>query len=299
MQGLQQLVCFAEAAKRGSFAAAARELGASASTVAKAVARLEAGLQLRLFHRTTRRVALTADGERLFARCQRVLAELDQLQADAAGTRAAPSGVLRIDMPIVLGRKLVLPKLALLLARHPGLAVDARLSDQYADLVKDGLDVAIRVGELQDSTLVARRFATQHMLLCAAPGYLARRGTPTTPAALAGHDAIVFRQPTSGRDRPWAFRVRGKPFTLQPAPRLRLNDGEAMAEAAQLGLGITQLPHYMVDDAIAAGRLVALLPAAQPPGLPVHAVMPAQRHVPARVRALLQTLIPGAHGRDE
>ena len=186
MQGLQQFLAFAETAKHGSFAAAARELGTAPSTLAKAVARLEASLGVRLFHRTTRQVSLTPDGERLFQRCQRVLAEVDELQADAAGARAAPSGTLRIDMPIVFGRRLVLPLLAQLLQRHPGLQLEARFSDAYADLVKDGIDVAIRVGELNDSTLAARRIAWQNMLLVAAPKYLRRHGTPKAPEQLLG-----------------------------------------------------------------------------------------------------------------
>lgn len=290
MHGLQQFVAFAETAKHGSFAAAARELGSAPSTLAKAVGRLEAALGLRLFHRTTRQVSLTPDGERLFARCQRVLAEIDELQADAAGARAAPSGTLRIDMPIVFGRRVMLPLLARLVRRHPALQLDARLSDAFVDLVKEGIDVAIRVGELDDSSLAARRFAQQDMLLVASPAYLRRRGTPAEPAALAGHDAIVFRLPTSRRDRPWQFRVRGRLLEQHPPARLRFNDGEAMVEAARLGLGLAQLPDYMVADELAARRLVELLPAYRPPSLPIQAVMPANRLVPPRVRALLDAL---------
>ena len=160
MHGLQALLAFSETAKRGGFAAAARELGTSASALSKAVGRLEESLGLRLFHRTTRRVSLTADGERLFHRCQRVLAELEEMQSEASGVRAAPSGTLRIDMPIVFGRMFVLPLLARLAEQHSGLEIDARFSDAYVDLIRDGIDVAIRAGEMQDSTLVARRFAS-------------------------------------------------------------------------------------------------------------------------------------------
>ena len=146
MQGLQQFIAFADTAKHGSFAAAARELGISPSALAKAVARLETSLGVKLFHRTTRQVTLTGDGERLFHRCQRVLAEIEDLQAEAAGARAAPSGVLRIDAPIVFGRRVLLPALMKLIEQHPGLQLDLRLQDAYVDLVKDGIDLAIRVG---------------------------------------------------------------------------------------------------------------------------------------------------------
>jgi DNA-binding transcriptional LysR family regulator len=254
------------------------------------VSRLEAQLGLRLFHRTTRQVSLTPDGERLFLRCQRVLAELDELQTDASGARAAPSGTLRIDLPIVFGRKLLLPLLAELARRHPALELDVRLSDAYADLVKDGIDLAVRAGTLRDSTLVARRFASQDLVLCAAPSYLAQRGTPRRVDELSGHDAIVFRMPTSGRDRPWQLSVDGRVVSLQPLARLRLNDGEAMVQAACLSMGIVQVPDYMVNDEIEAGALVELLPRHRPPTLPIHAVIPANRMVPPRVRALLDAL---------
>lgn len=290
MNGLQPLLAFSETAKHGGFAAAARELGTAPSTLAKAVARLEVTLGLRLFHRTTRQVSLTVDGERLYQRCQRVLAELDELQAEAAGARAAPSGTLRIDMPITFGRLVMLPLLARLLQQHPGLQLDARFSDAQVDLVKDGIDVAIRVGELQDSTLVARRFASQTLLLVAAPAYLQAHGTPRTLAALAAHRSIVFRLPTSGRDRPQQFGVEGRTVALTPADGLRLSDGEAMVQAAVLGLGLTQVPDHMAAADLAAGRLVELLPKHRPPAMPIHAVMPAQRLVPARVRALLAAL---------
>ena len=290
MAELQALLAFSETAKRGGFAAAARELGSAPSTLAKAVARLESSLGLRLFHRTTRQVKLTADGERLFQRCQRVLAELDELQSDAAGVRAGPSGTLRIDMPILLGRTLLLPILARLLQQHPQLELDARFSDAYVDLVKDGIDVAIRIGELQDSTLVARRFTSQVLLLVAAPGYLRRHGTPLALEELAGHRHILFRMPSSGRDRPQQFTVNGHLVAMHPAQGVRLNDGEAMVRAAALGLGLAQVPDNMAATDLAAGRLVELLPRHRPPAMPICAVMPGNRMVPARVRVFLDAL---------
>jgi DNA-binding transcriptional LysR family regulator len=290
VQGLQAFLAFSETAKHGGFAAAARELGSSPSTLAKAVGRLEATLGLRLFHRTTRRVSLTTDGERLFQRCQRVLAELEQLQTEAAGAREAPSGTLRIDMPIVFGRVVMLPLLARLLQQHPSLGLDARFSDNHADLVKDSIDVAIRMGELQDSTLVARRFASQHLLLVAAPSYLRRHGTPRVLEDLSAHRQILFRVPASGRDRPLHFSVGQRTVALQPASGLRLSDGEAMVQAALLELGLAQVPEVMVGADLAAGRLVEVLPQHRPPPLPVHAVMPGNRLIPPRVRVLLEAL---------
>jgi DNA-binding transcriptional LysR family regulator len=290
MQGLQQFAAFAETAKHGSFAAAARELGTAPSTLAKAVARLELALGVKLFHRTTRQVGLTPDGERLYRRCQRLLADIEELHAEAAGVRSAPSGTLRVDMPIVFGRRVLLPLLARLVRTHPGLALDVRLQDSYADVVKEGIDVAIRVGELRDSTLVARRFASQQLLLCASPDYLAARGRPDRLDRLSGHAAIVFRMPSNGKDRPWQLTQRGRPVELHPVSSIQLNDGEGMVAAACMGLGLAQVPHYMVQDEIADGRLLEVLPQCRPAPMPISAVYPSARLVPARVRALLEML---------
>ena len=290
MQGLQPLLAFAETAKRGNFAIAARELGCTPSTLAKAVARLEARLGVRLFHRTTRQVALTDDGERLFSRCQRVLAELELLQEEATGTRQEASGTLRIEMPVTFGRVVMLPLLARLAGQYPRISIDARFSDNYADLVKGGIDVAIRAGEMRDSSLVARHIASQELLLIASPAYLSRVGTPNTVADLNGHDAVLFNVPATGRCRPWHFRVRSRNTLLLPASRLRVDGGDAIVRAALLGMGIGQIPHYMVTDELAKGELVELLPDCRPLEMPLSAVMPSSRMVPARVRALLDLI---------
>lgn len=290
MAGLQQYLAFAETAKHGSFAAAARELGGTASALAKAVGRLEASLGVKLFHRTTREVSLTPDGERLFQRCQRVLAEVDDLHAEAAGTRAAPAGTLRVDLPIVYGKRFVLPVLAELVRQHPALAIDVRLHDSYVDVVRDGIDFAVRIGSLQDSTLVARRIDRQELILCASPAYLAACGTPRRIEELAGHAAVLFRQPTSGRNRAWRLRQRGTPVELHPAARVRVNDGEGMIEAARLGLGLCQLPDIMIRDELDRGELVEVLASCRPAAEPISVVYPSGRLLPARVKVAVQAL---------
>jgi DNA-binding transcriptional LysR family regulator len=290
MKGLQQFLAFAQTARRGSFAAAARDLGAAPSTLAKSVQRLEASLGVRLFHRTTRQVSLTPDGERLFRRCERVLAEIEDLHAEAAGARTRPTGVLRIDMPITYGKRIVLPLLARLLREHAGLRLDARLQDSYADLVRDGLDLAIRIGALRDSTLVARRIDWQQLIVVASPEYLARRGTPGRIEDLAAHSTIAFRMPTSGRHRPWQLRHGRRDVELHPAEPTTVNDGEGMVAAACLGLGLTQLPDYIAGPELASGALVEVLAPLRPARMPVSAVFPGHRLVPARVRAALELL---------
>jgi LysR family transcriptional regulator, regulator for bpeEF and oprC len=290
MQGLQQFIAFAETAKHGGFAAAAREQGVAPSTLAKAVARLERSLGVKLFHRTTRLVTLTPDGERLFQRCQRVLSEVEDLQAEASGTRATPAGMLRIELPVYYGRRFVMPLLQGLVQRYPLLRLDVRLTDTKVDLVRDGVDLAVRIGRMEDSSLVAKRVDQQALLLCASPAYLRARGTPRRLEELAGHDAVVFRLPTSGRDRPWQFRQRGAALELAPTPHTRVNETEGLREAVKLGLGICQLPDLLVEDELARGELVELLPTCRPESMPIHLVYPSGRLLPSRVRVAIDTL---------
>lgn len=290
MNGLQQFLAFAQTARRGSFAAAARDLGSAPSTLAKSVARLEANLGVKLFHRTTRQVSLTADGERLYRRCERVLAEVEDLQADAAGTRAAATGTLRIDMPITYGRRVVMPILAGLVREHPQLQLDIRLQDAYADIVRDGLDLAIRVGPLQDSRLVARRIDWQQLILVASPAYLADNGTPKRIEDLSRHRSVVFRMPSSGRIRPWQLREGRRVVELHPESAAQINDGEGLVRAVALGLGITQVPDYMAVDELARGEVVEIMQGCRPPAMPISAVVPSTRLLPPRVRVVLDAL---------
>ncbi len=290
MNGLQQFLAFAQTARCGSFAAAARDLGQAPSTLAKSVARLETQLGVKLFHRTTRQVSLTPDCERLYRRCERVLAEVDDLQAEAAGTRAAPSGIIRIDAPIAYGRRILVPLIARLLRQQPQLHLDLRLQDAYADLVRDGLDMAIRIGGLQDSRLVARRFDWQQLIFVASPAYLDAHGTPARIEDLAGHATIVFRLPSSGRVRPWQLREGRRVIELHPAHRVQVNDGDGMVAAAREGLGLIQIPDYMAADELAAGQLAEVLADRRPPPMPISAVLPSSRLVPPRVRLLLDAL---------
>ncbi|HET9643164.1 MAG TPA: LysR family transcriptional regulator [Burkholderiaceae bacterium] len=295
MHGLQPLLAFAETAKRGNFAAASREIGCTPSTLAKAVSRLEAKLGVRLFHRTTRQVTLTDDGRRLFGRCQRVLAELELLQEEASGVRREPMGTLRIDMPVTFGRQLMLPLLAQLAGEHPQLSIDARFSDAYVDLIKEGIDVAIRTGTLRDSTLVAKPFASQDLLLFASPSYLETAGTPTSLAQLSRHNGVLFRVPSTGKDRPWHLRSGGRNVQVMPPSRVSVDGGDAIVRAVVLGMGIGQVPHYMLIDSLARGEVVELLPQLRPTPMPIAAVMPSGRMIPARVRALLELIERSPH----
>lgn len=295
MNNIQQVLAFATAARNASFAKAARELAQTPSTVAKSISRLEGQLGVKLFHRTTRQVSLTPDGQRLFEQCQRILDEVELLKSFAAGARGEPTGTLRIDAPLTFGKRVVVPVLAKLLERHPGLSIEARLSDRFADIVKEGLDAVVRIGPLSDSTLVARPVGQQHLVVLASPVYLQKRRPPDSPYDLDRHECVVFRQPTSGRDRPWQFTVEGVNAELQPSSRFRLGDGEALVEAAAAGMGLVQVPDYMAADAIGAGRVVEVLREFRAPPLPINVVYPGSRMVPPRVRAFIDALSqPGA-----
>lgn len=253
MQGLQPFIAFAETARHGSFAKAAREQGVVPSTLAKAAARLEASLGVKLFHRTTRQVTLTPDGERLFERCRRVLAEVEDLQAEATGSRLAPSGLLREEASVFYGKHFVLPVLMEMVRQHPGLRLDMRMSDQKTDLVR-------------------------------------AHSIPRRLSDLARHSAIVHRLPSTGRDRPWMFRQRGEDITLTPAWRLRISETEGLVEAMKQGYGLCQVPDMVVQQELARGELVEVLTACRPSPMPISIVYPSGRLLPARVRAAIDAL---------
>lgn len=290
MPGLQALMAFSETARCSSFARAARELGLSASAVAKSVARLEDELGVRLFHRTTRKVALTSEGHELQARCRAIVDEFDALRDAAAGARGAPSGTLRINVPIALGKLVFVPRLAALVRRHPEIALDVSFSDRYADVVSEGLDAAIRVGRLSDSSLVARRIGEQSLAVVAAPRYLRTHGEPRHPSELESHTCMSFRLPTSGRPRPWEFVDGRRRIEWLPRSTVIMNDGEGLLSAAVEGLGLTQLPDYIATAALQAGQLQVVLAQFAPPALPISVVYPSARRVTPRLRALLDEL---------
>ena len=284
------LQAFAQVAKQRSFAKAARELGLSASAVTKGVQRLEHQVNLRLFQRTTRRVSLTQEGEEFYARCRRVLDELDELSLLTAGTSTA-SGLLRIDVPMTYGKKVVLPALARLARSHAGLRFEIRLSDQFADIVGSGVDAVVRVGEVADTRLVARRIGRQQLAVYGSPDYLRRKGRPRRPADVHAHDCIVFQLPTTGRERPWEFEAKGKRMALRLNAAHVVNDGEGLVSAACAGLGLTQVPDLIANDAVKAGLLEEVLALYRPPPMPISVVFATRRNMPLRLRVFIDALV--------
>ena len=282
MDRLEELSALVAILDTGSLAAAGRRLRRSPPAMTRLLAGLEERVGAQLVVRTTRRLAPTDAGRRLAEQARTLIAGYDGAVREVA---AAPvSGLLRVTAPLVFGRRHVTPLVASFLDAHPAVTVELVLSDRTLNLVEEGLDVAVRIGRLADSGLVARRVGEVRRLLVASPDYLARRGVPRSPADLARHDVIF----SSTRPAPleWRFGA-GRGTAVRLAPRLLVNEVDAMLLAVRAGRGIGRPLSYQVADDLASGALVRLLPELEPPALPVQLVTPAARHPPARVRAFL------------
>ena len=290
MDRLTSMAVFVRAVDLGSFAAAAAALGLSGPMVGKHVRFLEDRLGARLLDRTTRRQSLTEFGRAYYDRCRVVLAEADAADALAADLLGEPCGRLRVTMPALFGRHCVTPVLLDLAQGYPRLELELSLGDAIADLGQGGHDLAVRTGRLPDlGGVTARRVARQPMVVCAAPSYLARHGTPGTLDDLPAHRAVIYSR--SGRIGPWLFpRQEGPPAEVTLASRLRLDDMEAIADAAAQGLGLAWLPRWLVRRRLEARGLVAVLEG-QPPFLyDCHALWPTTPHLPLKVRVAIDAL---------
>lgn len=277
---------FARVVEARSFSDAARALKVSKSAVSARVARLEERLGLQLLHRTTRRLALTADGVRLYERCARVIAEADEAAEIAAGASAAPRGVLRVHAPGAFAEAFLTARFAELMHRHPAVRIELRLGDHVPDLSADQVDVAIVVaGRLTDSGLTTRKLGALRMTACAAPAYLRRKGIPFRPQDLVLHDCVSHRQ-----SEDVVFHTAEGAVSMASMSRLVTDDARFLRTAALEGLGIAVLPEFLVVDDLAAGRLHRVLDDSPTAGLAVHALHPHGRHAPASVRAFLELL---------
>jgi DNA-binding transcriptional LysR family regulator len=281
---LDQLRTFAAVADRASFAEAARALGISPTAASRGVASLEEALGVALLRRTTRSVALTPEGAAYLERCRRALDELDDAARSIRGDRAEPRGLLILTAPVLFGRMHILPIVIRLLNVHPALDVRLALTDRYVRLVDEGVDVAVRVGELGDSSLHAVRVAEVWRTLVASPAYLAARGEPTDAAGLRSHDLITFD--IFAPNGEWRFGPDLKTI-VRCEPRLMTDSVEAAIDAAIDGAGIARTLNYQTDRHVAAGRLRYVLPDLNPPALPVNLVYQANRLSSPNVRALL------------
>ncbi len=283
MDRLDELTVLVAVLDAGSLAAASRRLRRSPPSVTRALAALEDRVGARLVERTTRRLTATAAGRTLADQARAVLAGYAEAVRDA--NEATLRGTVRVTAPVVFGRRHVTPLVLGFLDAHPAVAVDLMLADRNLDLVEEGLDAAVRIGPLADSSLVARRVGEVRRMLVASPGYLAARGTPSTPGDLARHHVIF----SSSRPAPveWRFPDGARARVVRLVPRLLVNEVEAALVAARMGRGVAMALSYQVADDLAAGNLVRLLPGHEPPPLPVQLVTPGGRHMAPRVRAFL------------
>lgn len=290
MDRLTSMAVFVRAVDVGSFAAAADALEMSGPMVGKHVRFLEDRLGVRLLNRTTRRQSLTEAGQAYYERCRAVLAEAEAADAIVSDERSEPRGRLRVTMPALLGRHCIAPLLMKLARKYPHLELDLSFGDPIADIIEAGYDLAIRTGDLDDqSGLIARRIASQRMVVCGARSYLRTNGKPKSLDDLAAHQAIIYRR--SGRVRPWLFPQQGEPpRAIMPAGRLRFDDLEAIADAATQGMGLAWLPYWLVRERLNTGALVRLF-SGQPEFLyGCHALWPRSPRLPPKVRTAVDTL---------
>lgn len=290
---LQGIEVFVKAVECGSFARAAERLNMTRSAVAKAIARLESRLGTRLFRRTTRSQSLTELGQHYYEHCVRALSEIDAANLTIESRHGEPGGRLRMTVPVLFGRQCIAPLMVMLARRHPCLSIDLHFSDRVVDLVEEGFDLGVRVGQLGNSTtLVARRLGSQRMVVCAAPSYLARRGGRQMAQPFADHDVIVYSQ--AGRDVPWRV-LDGQGLVHEPKlnPRLRFDDLQAIADAAVGGAGLAWLPCWLVSRHVLAGELSLAMAEDQVAAADIHAVWPRAQQLASKTRAAVDALLEG------
>lgn len=282
MDKLRAMQIFVRIVEAGSLTAAAVALGMSGPAVVRSLAALERSVGVRLLHRTTRRSSLSDEGREYFERCRRVLAEVEAADAALSARRIEPKGRLRLTAPVTYGRMHVAPVVGAFAARHPGIEIELLLFDRVVDLVEEGIDAAVRIGHLPESTLVARRLGQTRRVLCAAPAYLKRAGTPRLPQELAQHRTVLFTGLSATSE--WSFAGK-PPRRVTIFPFLRTNQIDAALDACLRGYGCAQFLCYQVKDLIAAGKLVRVLADFEPPPVPINLVYPHARHLSPNVRA--------------
>ncbi|WP_159952930.1 LysR family transcriptional regulator [Rhizobium sp. 18065] len=286
MDRLDRMQLFIRVVERRSFSAAAADLGLGRSTATEAIKQLEADLGARLLERTTRHVTPTLEGQAHYQRCLAILSDIEE--AESAFRDSRPRGLLRIDAHPLLTRTFLLPHLPEFLDRYPGLDLHIGQGDRLVDLVREGVDCALRAGELADSGLIARRLATINEVTCASPAYLARHGMPATLTDLqAGHLCVGFVSSRTGEVMPLEF-IDGQAIKLiSLGSRVTVNNSDTMTDLCRLGFGLIQAPHYRLAQDLAEGRLIEILPDHPPSPTPLSAVYPQNRHTAARLRVFL------------
>jgi DNA-binding transcriptional LysR family regulator len=288
MDHLQQMRAFAAVAEVGSFVGAAEALDLSNPVVTRLVAALEKRLGVRLLHRTTRRVSVTEEGRLFHARCRALLGELDEAEAEITSRSGVATGLLRVNAPVSFGVKYLSALWPAFLEQHPQVTLEVTLSDRFVDLVDEGVDVAVRIARLPNSSLISRQIAATRMVLCASPRYLRLHGTPRHPRDLAQHKVMAYTLLASGDV--WEFDGPEGSVSVQVKASMRSNSGDTCVAAALAHQGVILHPTFLVGDALASGKLVELLPEFRAAELGIYVVYPSRQHVAAKVRLLVDHL---------
>lgn len=288
MDRFQEMRIFVRIVERRSFTLAAEDLQLPRATVTNAIKRLETRLATRLLERTTRVVAPTLDGQAYYGRCVRLLGDLAEMEA--VFTRTEPSGLLRVNLQATLARHVVAPALPAFLARYPGIALQIGEGDRLVDLVREGIDCVLRVGNLQDSSMVAQQVARLRQVTCASPAYMDRHGRPRSLDDLDGHLAVHYLTSSTGRPYPLEFLVGGALRQVTPPASVSVTGADMYAASAIAGLGLVQVPRYRIESELASGLLEAVLPGLPPPELPVSVLYPQSRQLSPRVRVFVDWL---------
>jgi len=289
MDRFEEMRTFVRVVDTGSFIEAARRMHAARSAVSRRVADLEARLGVQLLKRTTRRVSLTEAGQLFYHRCQRILADLEDSEQAVASEHREIQGLIRIATPLSFGLRHLSPVLDEFLVQHPALRVDLNLNDSMINLMAEDIDLGIRIGKLQDSSMMARRLASINVVACASPAYLAEYGEPQTPEQLAQHQGLDYSNVPEGQL--WQFKdSSGKTTAVKLPYRMRANNGDVLLKAAIDGLGVLVTPSFIAHEAIRNGQLKPILCDYSTGSSNIYAIYPAQRHLPHRVRALIDFL---------
>ncbi|MEI6559749.1 MAG: LysR family transcriptional regulator [Rhodospirillaceae bacterium] len=283
------MIAFVRVAETRSFSEAARRLRTSKSVISRQVAALETDLGVRLFHRTTRSLTLTEAGQGYCEKVGRILADIEEANLSVTRLQAAPRGRLRVNAPMSFGFRHLAPALPEFLKRYPEVEIDITMNDRFVDLVEEGFDVAVRIGRLTDSSLVARKLAPMRRVICASPAYLETFGVPQSPDDLAGRECLCYSNMALSDE--WSFtRPDGRPWPVEVRGRLRANNGDALRVAALQGLGLANLPTFIVGPDLQDGTLLGVLADYITHDTAVHAVYPHSRHLSPKVRAFVDFL---------
>jgi DNA-binding transcriptional LysR family regulator len=291
MQDLRTLAIFVKVAERLSFVRAAADLGITQSGVSNAISRLEDQIGTPLLARTTRKVSLTEHGAAYFERCRQALAELEEAELVLKNAQLKPSGNLRIDMPVSFGRLKVVPLFGAFQARYPDISLRVTFNDRYIDHIEESVDVSVRFGVLQDSSLIARRLGGAQLSVVGAPRYFAKFGQPKKPEDLAGHNCLAFTFRDTRLAREWRFAQAGGETALPVQGTMSLSDGASVCDAARAGYGLAQLQDFFIDALIARGQLMPVLEKFKPAAQPIWLVYPQARHLSPKVRVFVDFMV--------